>query len=109
MIALENILYSEAQEANRLKEEFLATFSHELRTPLQAMLSWARILRLDSIDRAMLARGGEVIERSAKAQTQLIDALLDVSRITSGKVSLETQPVQLRNLLQSALEAARPT
>lgn len=108
VIAIENILFCQAQEANRLKEEFLATLSHELRTPLQAMLSWAHILRMDSIDRAMLTRGLEVIERSAKAQTQLIDALLDVSRITSGKVSLEKQPVQLRKLLQSGLEAARP-
>ena len=108
VIAVENILYSEAQEANRLKEEFLATLSHELRTPLQAMLSWTRILRTDPLDRATFTRGLEVIERSAKAQTQLIDALLDVSRIASGKVSLENQAVDLRNLLQSGLEAARP-
>jgi signal transduction histidine kinase/PleD family two-component response regulator len=107
VLAVENLLYSEAQEANRLKEEFLATLSHELRTPLQAVLSWSRILRMDRIDRVLLARGLGVIERSAKAQTQMIDALLDVSRITSGKVSLEQRPVSLRNLLRSAMEAAR--
>jgi signal transduction histidine kinase/DNA-binding NarL/FixJ family response regulator len=108
VMAIENILYSEAQEANRLKEEFLATLSHELRTPLQAMLSWTQILQTERADPAMFARGLEVIERSAKAQTQLIDALLDVSRITSGKVSLENQVVSLRSLLLSALDAARP-
>jgi signal transduction histidine kinase/DNA-binding response OmpR family regulator len=107
VLAIENLVYSEAQEANRLKEEFLATLSHELRTPLQAVLSWSRILRMDRIDRASFHRGLEVIERSAKAQTQMIDALLDVSRITSGKVSLEQRAVPLRDLLRSGIDAAR--
>jgi signal transduction histidine kinase len=108
VLAIENLLYSEAQEANRLKEEFLATLSHELRTPLQAVLSWSRILRMDNMDRAIVTRGLEVIERSAKAQTQMINALLDVSRITSGKVSLEQRAVPLRDLLRSGIDAARP-
>jgi len=108
VLAIENLLYSEAQEANRLKEEFLATLSHELRTPLQAVLSWSRILRMGDMDRTIVTRGLEVIERSAKAQTQMINALLDVSRITSGKVSLEQRVVLLRDLLRSGIDAARP-
>jgi signal transduction histidine kinase len=107
-LAIENSLFSEAEAASRLKDEFLATLSHELRTPLQAMLSWARLLRDEKADSAMLARGLEVIERSANAQTQLIDDLLDVSRIMSNKLRLELDTVLLSKVIETAIEDARP-
>jgi signal transduction histidine kinase/DNA-binding response OmpR family regulator len=106
-IAIENTLFKDAQEANRLKDQFLATLSHELRTPLQAMLSWGRILREDASDPDVLARGLEVIERSASAQQKLIDDLLDVSRIVTGKLRLELDAVALASVIDSAVEEAR--
>ncbi|HXK26540.1 MAG TPA: response regulator [Myxococcota bacterium] len=106
-IALENTLFKDAQEANRLKDQFLATLSHELRTPLQAMLSWGRILRDDASDPEVLARGLEVIERSASAQQKLIDDLLDVSRIVTGKLRLELDAVALASVIDSAVDEAR--
>jgi signal transduction histidine kinase/DNA-binding response OmpR family regulator len=106
-IAIENTLFKDAQEANRIKDQFLATLSHELRTPLQAMLSWGRILREDPTDAELLARGLEVIERSAAAQQKLIDDLLDVSRIVTGKLRLEHEPVALASVIRAALEEAR--
>lgn len=107
-IAIENAVTSQAREANRLKDEFLATLSHELRTPLQAMLSWTKLLRSNKLDAAAAARALEVIERSAKAQAQLIEDLLDVSRIMSGKLRMEFHPLDLRAVLEAALDAARP-
>jgi len=106
-IAIENTLFKDAQEANRIKDQFLATLSHELRTPLQAMLSWGRILREDMSDPELLARGLEVIERSASAQQKLIDDLLDVSRIVTGKLRLEHEPVALAGVIRAALDEAR--
>jgi signal transduction histidine kinase/DNA-binding response OmpR family regulator len=107
-IAAENTVFKDAQEANRLKDQFLATLSHELRTPLQALLSWSTMLRQDASDGALLARGLEVIERSARTQKQLIDDLLDVSRIMTGKLALELEPVSLRQVTEAAVDAARP-
>jgi signal transduction histidine kinase/DNA-binding response OmpR family regulator len=107
-IAAENTLLNEAQEANRLKDQFLATLSHELRTPLQAILTWSRVLRESSGDAATQARGLEVIERSARSQTRLIEDLLDVSRIISGKLVLEKAPLSLRQVVETATEDARP-
>ncbi|MEX0744371.1 MAG: response regulator [Phycisphaeraceae bacterium] len=107
-IALENILYAEAREANRLKDEFLATLSHELRTPLNAMLGWTRLLREDEPEPEMLAHGLEVIERNVNAQTRLIEDLLDVSRITSGKLRLEKQPTSLKRVVETAVDAVKP-
>jgi len=107
-IAGENTLFKDAQEANRLKDQFLATLSHELRTPLQALLSWSTMLREDASNPALLARGLEVIARSARAQKQLIDDLLDVSRIMTGKLTLEREPVSLRQVIEAAVDAARP-
>jgi signal transduction histidine kinase/DNA-binding response OmpR family regulator len=106
-IAIENTLFKDAQEANRVKDQFLATLSHELRTPLQAMLSWGRILREDASDPELLARGLEVIERSAAAQQKLIDDLLDVSRIVTGKLRLEHEPVALASVIRCAIDDAR--
>jgi CheY-like chemotaxis protein len=102
-------LYQQAQEANRAKDEFLATVSHELRTPLNAMLGWARMLRGGKLDEATYARALETIERNAKAQAKLIEDILDVSRIIMGKLRLNFQPVELAPVIESVLDAARPT
>lgn len=108
-IAIENTLAAEAREANRLKDEFLSVLSHELRTPLQAMLTWISILRGDGAGNAtMLARGLEVIERSARSQVRLIGDLLDVSRIIRGQLRLETGAVDLVTVVELALETLRP-
>jgi signal transduction histidine kinase/ActR/RegA family two-component response regulator len=107
--AAENILSAEAREANRIKDEFLATLSHELRTPLQAILTWASALREELVDPGTLARGLEVIERNARAQTRLIEDLLDVSRIITGKLVLDKQLVCLQELARTVAEDVRPT
>ena len=100
-------LYREAQEANRLKDEFLATLSHELRTPLNAMLGWARILRSRSLDEKT-DHAVQVIERNAEAQARLIEDVLDVSRIITGKLTLEMEPVHLPAVVLAALDSIRP-
>jgi signal transduction histidine kinase/DNA-binding response OmpR family regulator len=107
--AAENILSADAREANRIKDEFLATLSHELRTPLQAILTWASALRENPVEAGTLARGLEVIERNARAQTRLIEDLLDVSRIITGKLVLDKQLVCLGDLARTVAEDARPT
>jgi PAS domain S-box-containing protein len=101
-------LLSEAQEANRLKDEFLATLSHELRTPLTAILGWSHLLQTSDFDAAARARALETIERNARAQTQLIDDLLDTSRIITGKLRLDVRPVDLASVVAAATETARP-
>ncbi len=98
----------ELSEANRLKDEFLATLSHELRTPLTAILGWAKLLRLERFDAAATARAIETIERNAVAQTQLIDDLLDVSRVITGKLRLNVRPVNLSSIIEAAALSARP-
>ncbi|HEV2704825.1 MAG TPA: CHASE domain-containing protein [Pyrinomonadaceae bacterium] len=98
----------ELSEANRLKDEFLATLSHELRTPLTAILGWAKLLRLERFDAAATARAIETIERNAIAQTQLIDDLLDVSRVITGKLRLNVRPVNLSPIIEAAALSARP-
>jgi len=107
-IAAENTIFDEAHEASRLKDRFLATLSHELRTPLQSILSWSHMLRQPDVDRATAQRGLEVIERNARAQTRLIEDLLDVSRIISGKLVLERRLVRLADVVAAALEDALP-
>ncbi len=98
-----------AQEANRLKDEFLATLSHELRTPLTAILGWTQmLLQRDELDKASLRRGLATIERNARVQRQLVEDLLDVARITSGKLLLNLKEVPLREVLEAALENVRP-
>lgn len=101
-------LYRSAQEANRVKDEFLATLSHELRTPLSAILGWTRILRTQQVDEAASARGLETIERNTRLQAQLIEDLLDVSRIITGKLRLELQPVDLPAAVEAAIDTVRP-
>jgi len=98
----------ELREANRIKDEFLATLSHELRTPLNAILGWSQLLRQRQLPAVATERALEVIERNAKLQTQLIDDLLDVSRIITGKLRLETHPVELAPIIEAALDAMRP-
>jgi signal transduction histidine kinase len=95
---------AEAETANRMKDQFLATLSHELRTPLNAIFGWAQLLRTGRLDPATIERGVETIERNARAQKQLIDDLLDVSRIISGKLRLDVQPVEPAEVVEAALE-----
>jgi CheY-like chemotaxis protein len=97
-----------AEEANRSKDEFLATVSHELRTPLNAILGWAQMLRSERLSAEQVRHGIAVIERSARAQTQLIDDLLDVSRIVSNRLRLTREPVALLTVVEAALDAVRP-
>jgi signal transduction histidine kinase/CheY-like chemotaxis protein len=101
-------LYQEAEEASRLKDEFLATVSHELRTPLNAILGWARMLRTTEPTPERLEKALETIERSARSQNQLIEDLLDVSRIVTGKLRLDVRPVEISNVVISAVESLRP-
>jgi PAS domain S-box-containing protein len=100
-------LYREAQDANRLKEEFLATLSHELRTPVNAILGWARILRTRPLEGSTL-QAVEVIERNAKAQTRLIEDMLDVSRIVTGKLTFNVETLDLATVIGAALDSVRP-
>jgi signal transduction histidine kinase/CheY-like chemotaxis protein len=96
------------ERANRAKDEFIATVSHELRTPISAVLGWARLLRTGKLDAAASARAVEVIERSAAAQAQLVDDLLDVSRVERGELRLYVRPVDLLAVVEAAVEAVRP-
>lgn len=97
----------EAQQANRIKDEFLAVLSHELRSPLNPILGWAKLLQTKEFDEPSKQRALETIERNAKLQTQLIDDLLDVSRILRGKLVLNVSPVNLATVIESALETVR--
>jgi PAS domain S-box-containing protein len=99
---------AEAERTSQMKDEFLATLSHELRTPLTAILGWAQVLRRGSRDEADLHRGLQTIERNARAQAQLIEDLLDMSRITSGKVLLDMQTLSPLTVVDAAIETVRP-
>jgi PAS domain S-box-containing protein len=105
----ERRLRTEAEEANRIKDEFLATVSHELRTPLTAIVGWSSMLKISKFDEKTTAHAIETIERNAKAQTEIIEDLLDVSRIITGKLRLQPGLVQLDSVIASALDAIRPT
>lgn len=99
---------AEAERSSQMKDEFLATLSHELRTPLSAILGWAQVLRRGGKDEADRQRGLQTIERNARAQAQLIEDLLDMSRITSGKVLLDIQNLAPAGFLDAAIETVRP-
>jgi PAS domain S-box-containing protein len=99
---------AQAEGANRAKDEFLAVLSHELRTPMNAVYGWARMLQMGQIDSAATPRALDAIVRNAHVQLQLIDDLLDVSRIISGKMRLDIRPVDLPRVLEAALDAVRP-
>jgi PAS domain S-box-containing protein len=101
-------LYREAQESNRIKDEFLATVSHELRTPLTAILGWAHLLRKGTSNGDYAAKAFETIERNARAQSQLIDDLLDVSRIITGKLRIDVQPIDPNTFIEAAIESIKP-
>jgi PAS domain S-box-containing protein len=108
-LAVDNArLYRDAQEVNRLKDEFLATLSHELRTPLTAVLGWTRLLGTNQLDEATSRRALETIERNAHAQVQLIDDILDVSRIIRGKLRLNVRPCELTPVIEAAVDSVRP-
>jgi signal transduction histidine kinase len=108
-LALDNaMLYRTAQEADRLKEDFLATLSHELRTPLNALLGWMHILKMPTADESTRKRALESIERSARAQAILINDLLDVSRAMRGKLRVESSPVDLSAVILAAIDSIRP-
>jgi len=102
------LLYRQAEESGRLKEEFLATISHELRTPLNAILGWARMLRSGQLSDDNAAKALDTIERNARAQAQLIDDLLDVSRIVTGKLRMDVRPTDPNSFIDAAVEAVRP-
>ena len=101
-------LYAELQEANRLKDEFLATLSHELRTPLNAILGYARMLRAGIVPADRQPRAVETIERNAKSLTQIVEDVLDVSRIISGKLRLDIQMVDLTGVVRQAVDTVLP-
>ena len=99
---------SEAERASRMKDEFLATLSHELRTPLNAVFGWSQILRKGVKNPEDLSKGLETIERNVRAQAQIIDDLLDMNRIISGKIRLDVQRLDLADVAKAALETVRP-
>lgn len=100
---------AEAETANRLKDEFLATVSHELRTPLNGILGWARLLRMGQLDEDARLRAIATIEKSAVAQGQIIEDILDVSRIITGKLRLDVSPVEINKVVEEAIDSVRPT
>ena len=100
---------SQAERASRMKDEFLATLSHELRTPLNAVVGWANLLRSDKLTATELRKGLDTIERNARIQAQIIEDLLDMSRIISGKVRLNVQRIDLPNVLNQSMETIRAT
>ncbi|HEX6729890.1 MAG TPA: ATP-binding protein [Pyrinomonadaceae bacterium] len=99
---------ADAEAANRIKDEFLATLSHELRTPLTSLLGWACVLRSADRDEELINQGLEAIERNARIQAQLIDDLLDVSRIVSGKLHLNVRPLEISSVIQAAMNVVLP-
>jgi signal transduction histidine kinase len=108
LLARERVLRGQAEELSRLKDEFLATMSHELRTPLNAIFGWITLLRSRRLDEATQARALETIERNARAQKRLIEDLLDVSRIVTGKIALELGDVVPRRVVEGAIATMQP-
>jgi signal transduction histidine kinase/ActR/RegA family two-component response regulator len=109
LLAAEQAARTEVERVNMVKDEFLATLSHELRTPLNAVLGWANFLQSRGGDDADLHRGLETIVRNARAQAQLIEDLLDMSRIVSGKIRLDVQRLDLSPIVEAALDSVRPS
>jgi len=108
LLVREQSLRTQAEAAGRMRDEFLATVSHELRTPLNSILGWATTLNSTRLDEPTERRGIEAIERNARAQAQLIEDLLDVSRIISGKMRLDVKPVVLSTIVEAAIDSIRP-
>src|SRR4029077_8684744 len=108
-VALENArLYADVQTANRMKDEFLAVLSHELRTPLNAIVGYSRLLRGGILSGDKAARGLETLERNATWLTQIVEDVLDVSRIVSGEIRLAVQPVELPLIVDNAVATMKP-
>ena len=108
LLIRERAARADAEKANRLKDEFLATLSHELRTPLNAVIGWARLLKAGRLDQESSGHAIDVIERNAWAQKQIIEDILDVSRVITGKLRLHLGPVDLVSVVNAALDAVRP-
>ncbi|MGH2549613.1 MAG: PAS domain S-box protein, partial [Thermomicrobiales bacterium] len=108
-LAAERSARAEAERASRLKDDFLATLSHELRTPLNAILGWTQVLRSSARSPDDIEQGLNTIERNARAQTQIIEDLLEMSRIISGKIRLDLQRIDLGSVVEAAIETVRPT
>src|SRR5437870_7606011 len=108
LLASESEARKQAEIANRTKDEFLATVSHELRTPLNAILGWTRMLRTGAVEPKALSRVLETIERNARAQTQLVEDILDVSRIIAGKLRVDVRRIDLHAVARGAMDAVRP-
>lgn len=108
LLMQEQTARAEAEKLNRLKDEFISTVSHELRTPLNAILGWAHILRTTKVDEARIYRALETIERNARSQSQLIDDLLDMSRIITGKIRLNVRAIELWRVIEAAIETVHP-
>jgi PAS domain S-box-containing protein len=108
LLSSEKLARNEAERANRLKDDFLATISHELRNPLNAILGWAHMMRLGKLNDANIERAVETIYRNAKSQSQLVADLLDVSRIISGKLRLDVRTVDLISIVNAAIDSIRP-
>jgi signal transduction histidine kinase/CHASE3 domain sensor protein/ActR/RegA family two-component response regulator len=107
--AIDNaILFQEAQEANRVKDEFLATLSHELRTPMTAIIGWTHLLRSGALQHGEEGKALETIERNARAQNQIIEEILDVSRIVTGKIRLNPEATDLAPIIVSAVDSVQP-
>jgi PAS domain S-box-containing protein len=108
LLQAEQAARADAEAANRIKDEFLATLSHELRSPLNAMLGWLTLLRTRELDAETTTRALETVERNARMQTQLVEDLLDVSRIIRGQLQLKIMPISLDAVIESALDTVRP-
>jgi nitrogen-specific signal transduction histidine kinase/CheY-like chemotaxis protein len=108
LLQREKVLREEAERANRMKDEFLATLSHELRTPLNSILGWSQIVLSDMVDKDGLQTALETIHRNATAQAQLIEELLEASRLITGKVSLNLEPTDVEPVIQAAIDIVRP-
>jgi PAS domain S-box-containing protein len=108
LLVRERAARADAEKANRLKDEFLATLSHELRTPLNAVIGWSRMLKSGRLDKESSLHAMDVIERNAWAQKQIIEDILDVSRVITGKLQLHLAPVDLIAIVKAALDAVRP-
>jgi signal transduction histidine kinase/ActR/RegA family two-component response regulator len=103
----EQMARAEAETANRMKDEFLATVSHEIRTPLNAIIGWSHLLRSGRLDKATAARAMETIDRNAKSQAQLIEDILDVSRMITGKLRLNNEPVDIASVINAAIDSVQ--
>jgi signal transduction histidine kinase len=108
LLESERAARAESERASRLKDEFLATLSHELRTPLNAILGWSQLLRARPRDAKEIAQGLQTIERNARAQAQIVEDLLEMSRIISGKLRLDVQRMDLRPVIDTAMQSVRP-